>query len=76
MVSRYKPKIGQLVSWKMSGPNALDNKEHLGIITDVISDKFVEITFMNQDWVKTLNYEKLKLLNDVESDVECDSIKE
>ena len=75
MASKHKPKVGQLVSWTMSGPNALDDKEHLGIITDVVSDKFVEVTFINQDWVITLNFNKVKLLNDVESVIQSGSIK-
>jgi hypothetical protein len=66
MVSNFKPKLGQLVSWKMSGPNMLDNKEHIGIITDVVSENFVEVTFMHHDWVITLNCKGLKLINDVE----------
>lgn len=66
MISNFNPKIGQLVSWKMSGPNSVDEKEHLGIITDMISDNFVEVTFLHRDWIITLSCKGLKLINDVE----------
>jgi hypothetical protein len=66
MKSKFKPKIGQLVSWDMGG--SIDGsypKEHLGIITHIFPDGLVEVTFLSNNWIITLQSKNLKLLNDV-----------
>jgi hypothetical protein len=65
MTLKFEPKIGQLVSWKMSGPNMLDDQPHLGIVTELVSEHFVQVTFLHHDWIITLNIKGLTLVNDV-----------
>jgi hypothetical protein len=68
MKSKFKPKIGQLVSWDMGG--SIDGsypKEHLGMITHIFPDGLVEVTFLSNNWIITLQSKNLRLLNDVAS---------
>lgn len=67
MESLFKPKIGQLVSWKVSRLNNSEADEHLGLITEIKSETLVVVTFIKNNWVISLQVKNLKLLNDVES---------
>lgn len=60
----FKPKLGQLVQWD----NKLmkNSSSKLGMITDIIRQDYVEVTFFHNDWVIRLNIKTLTLLNDVE----------
>lgn len=66
----FKPKIGQLVYWAIhlngivGAPST--TVDHLGMITDVVSDTYVEVTFLQQDWIIRLAIEALVLVSDVE----------
>ena len=64
MVLRFKPKLGQLVQW--DNEELYNSNSKLGIITDIIRDNYVEVTFINNNWVIRLNTRSLTLLNDVE----------
>lgn len=67
MESEFKPKVGQLVSWRTGSPSTFFLKEHLGLITKIFANNTVEVTFVKNDWVIILSPENLKLINDVES---------
>lgn len=64
MESPFKPKVGQLVSW---GNIEIDNpSSRLGIITEIIAYDYVEVSFIQNNWVLRLNIKSLILLNDVD----------
>jgi hypothetical protein len=41
--------------------------EHLGLITYIFPDGLVEVTFLKNNWIITLQTKHLRLLNDVAS---------
>lgn len=63
MESKFKTKIGQLVSWRMSGDRS---KKHIGIITKIFENASVEVQFLKNDWIIIIQPENLELINDVE----------
>jgi hypothetical protein len=40
--------------------------EYLGIITHIFPDGLVEVSFLKNNWIITIQLKHLKLLNDVE----------
>lgn len=62
MESKFKPKVGQLVSWNINNTG----KEHIGIITKVLNNSSVEVTFNLNDWVIIIDPCHLNLLNDID----------
>lgn len=64
---KFKPKIGQLVIWPMVYTFTGEPIEYLGIITHIFPDGLVEVTFLKNNWIITLQSKNLKLLNDVET---------
>jgi hypothetical protein len=67
MKSKFKPKIGQLVAWPMQYTASGEVIEYLGIITHIFPDGLVEVSFLKNDWIITLQLKHLRLLNDVAS---------
>lgn len=74
MESKFNPKIGQLVIFQMSMAakeiivdfSEPQKQDKIGIITNIVSDDSVEVTFLSNDWIITLNPKYLKLLKDVD----------
>ena len=64
MELKFKPKIGQLVSWDTLTNENSNSK--IGVITDVLSEYLVEVYFINNNWKVKLNIKYLTLLNEVE----------
>lgn len=64
---KFKPKIGQLVAWPMTYTFTGEPIEYLGLITHIFPDGLVEVTFLKNNWIITLQVKNLKLLNDVET---------
>jgi hypothetical protein len=64
---KFKPKIGQLVAWPMQYNFSGELIEHLGLITYIFPDGLVEVTFLKNNWIITLQTKHLRLLNDVAS---------
>lgn len=64
---KFKPKVGQLVAWPMTYTFSGEPIEYLGLITHIFPDGLVEVTFLKNNWIITLQLKHLKLLNDVET---------
>jgi hypothetical protein len=64
---KFKPKVGQLVSWPMQYTASGELIEYLGLITHIFPDGLVEVSFLKNNWIITLQSKHLRLLNDVAS---------
>jgi len=64
---KFKPKVGQLVAWPMTYTLSAEPIEYLGLITHIFPDGLVEVSFLKNNWIITLQLKHLKLLNDVET---------
>lgn len=64
MILNFKPKIGQLVQW--DNPEISNDISKMGIITDIIAEYYVEVTFIQNNWIIRLSTRSLTLINDVE----------